>query len=43
MRFQKCEFSEKWDFRNVNFEKNGIFNMWIFGWNVDFELWAFRR
>ena len=25
MRFQKCEFCEKWDFKKVNFVKIGIF------------------
>ena len=42
MRLQKCEFCEKWDFRKVNFVKTGIFNLWIYGKNVDFcptEIW----
>ena len=29
MRFQKGEFCKKWDFRNVNFVKNEILEMWI--------------
>ena len=46
MRLWKCEFCEKWDFKNVNFVKNWDFKnvnfgkndisgMWIFGQNVD--------
>ena len=37
MRFWKSEFCEKWDFENVNFVKNGILKMRIFGWIVDFS------
>ena len=29
LRFQKCEFCEKWDFRNVNFVEIEISEMWI--------------
>ena len=29
MRFQKCEFCEKCNFRNVNFKKNEISERWI--------------
>ena len=28
--FEKCEFCEKWDFKNVNSVKNEILKMWIF-------------
>ena len=38
MRFQNCEFCEKWDFRNVNFVKNEISEMWIL-WNEISEIW----
>ena len=34
MIFQKCEFCEKWYFRNVNFVKNELSKMWIL-WNWD--------
>ena len=29
-------FAQNCDFENVNFLKYVIFNMWIFGWNVNF-------
>ena len=29
LMFQKCEFCEKWDFENVNFDKNVILKLWI--------------
>ena len=29
LRFQKCEFCGKWDFKNVNFVKNEILERWI--------------
>ena len=31
MIIEKCEFCEEWDFENVDFVKNDIFKMWIFG------------
>ena len=47
MRLQKCKFCENWEFKIVNlvkieiserwiFVKIGIFNLWLFGQNVDF-------
>ena len=36
MRFQKCEFCEKWDFRNVNLVKIEISEMWIL-WKLRFQ------
>ena len=43
MRFQKCEFSEKWDFRNVNFVKIEISEMWIL-WKMRFlEMWILGK
>ena len=29
MRFWKCEFCEKWDFKNMNLVKIEILKMWI--------------
>ena len=29
MNFQKCEFCEHWEFRNVNFAKNEKNDFWI--------------
>ena len=31
LMFEKCEFCEKWDFENVNFEKSEIFKTWNSG------------
>ena len=48
MRFQKCEFYENQDFRNVNFMKIEIWEMWIL-WKSRFqkcefcEKWVFRN
>ena len=36
VKFWKCEFCKKWYFRKVNCVKIGIFNIWIFEWNMDF-------
>ena len=36
LRFQKCEFCEKWDFKNVNFVKNEISERWIL-YKLDFQ------
>ena len=36
IRFQKCEFCEKWDFENVNFAKNKNLSMYILWKNVPF-------
>ena len=36
LMFQKCEFCGKWDFRNVNFVKIGILEMWIL-WKMSFQ------
>ena len=36
LMFEKCEFCEKWDFENVNFVENEIFEMWIFDVIDDF-------
>ena len=36
MRFQKCEFYENWDFKNVNFVNNDISKMWIM-WKMRFQ------
>ena len=47
LRFQNCEFCEKWDFRYVNFVKNEISEMWIlekFGFSMcEFldKMWIF--
>ena len=39
IRFQNCEFCEKWDFRSVNFVKNVISEMWIL-WKIEIsEMW----
>ena len=35
LRFQKCEFCEKWDYRKVNFVKNEISERWLL-WKVRF-------
>ena len=46
--FQKCEFCQNWDFRNVNFSKNEILEMWIL-WKMRFQKcefcknWDFRN
>ena len=40
--FQKCEFYEKWDFRNMNFEKIEIFIMWIL-WKMRFQKGEFCK
>ena len=37
MRLWKCEFCGKWDFENVNFVKNEIFEMGFFVTNGNFE------
>ena len=48
MRFQKCEFCEKWHFTIVNFVKNEVSKMWIL-WKMRFqkgefcENWDFRK
>ena len=49
MIFEKCEFCENWDFRNVNFvTKNDISEMWIL-WKLRFQKgefcqkWDFRK
>ena len=41
LMFEKCEFCKKCDFRNVNFEKNEISEMWILLKVGIFNVWTF--
>ena len=42
LMFQKCEFCEKWDYRNVNFVKNEILERWIFVKIGIFNMWIHK-
>ena len=42
LMFQKCEFCEYWDFRNVNFVKIEISEMWIL-WILRFQICEFCK